>query len=201
MGTTASRPDERWESERDRYYVLGNVLAGLALLEESEAFAGVIPEVRSNLAMAVSRATAPDDVVGIPGRIAPVFGRPRAVARPAFGGSHYTARILLAARREMPHLRAALEIKYAPEILTVIEQLGLAPRSVDELLAESAGPDALAAGLGRVFREAYSEERKVSVAYSTGGHAREGATILVAETAVDAARMAISIAEAYAESR
>jgi len=40
--------------EDDKYYVLGNVLAGLTLLEGSDAFARVIPEVRSNLAMALS---------------------------------------------------------------------------------------------------------------------------------------------------
>jgi len=69
------------------------------------------------------------------------------------------------------------------------------------VLAGTADPDALAAGLCRVFGDAYSEEGKVSVTYSTGGHAREGATILLAETAVDAASRAISIAEAYAQSR
>ena len=201
MALTASRIDERLGPEQDRYYVLGNVLAGLALLEESEFFAGVIPEIRSNLAMAVAHASGPEDVVGIPGRITSVFGRPRAAGHPAFGGSHYTARILLAARREMPHLRAALEIKYTPEIVAVIQQLGLEPRSLDEVLADTADPEALVAGLCRVFGDAYSEEEKVSITYSTGGHAREGATILLAETAVDVATRAISIAEAYAESR
>ena len=34
MALTASRIDERLGPEQDRYYVLGNVLAGLALLEE-----------------------------------------------------------------------------------------------------------------------------------------------------------------------
>jgi predicted fused transcriptional regulator/phosphomethylpyrimidine kinase len=55
----------------------------------------------------------------------------------------------------------------------------------------------LAAGLGRTFKEAYSEQEKLSVAYTEGGHAREGAIILLGETAVDVARKAIAIAEAY----
>ena len=82
MALTVSRLNERLGPEQDRYYVL----AGLALLEESEAFAGVIPEIRSNLAMALAQASGPEDVVGIPGRITSVFGKPRAVARPALGG-------------------------------------------------------------------------------------------------------------------
>ena len=200
MALTASGIDERLGPEQDRYYVLGNVLAGLALLEESEFFAGVIPEIRSNLAMALAQASGPEEVVGIPGRITSVFGKPCAVARPALGGSHFTARILLAARRETPHLRGALEIKYAPEIVAVVEQMGLEPRSLDDVLAGSGGdPEALIAGLGRAFSDAYSEKQKLSIAYSTGAHAREGATILLGETAVDVAARAISIAEAYSK--
>ena len=55
--------------EEDRYYVLGNVLEGLALLEGADAFASVIPEVRSNLVMSLARPQGAEDVVGIPGRI------------------------------------------------------------------------------------------------------------------------------------
>ena len=41
--------------EEDRYYVLGNVMEGLALLEGADVFASVIPEVRSNLVMSLAR--------------------------------------------------------------------------------------------------------------------------------------------------
>jgi predicted fused transcriptional regulator/phosphomethylpyrimidine kinase len=183
--------------EEDRYYVLGNVLAGLALLEGSDAFASVIPEVRSNLAMALSEAEAPEDVVGIPGRITSVFGKPRAAGRPALGGSRYTARIILAVRHELPNLRAALELKYAPELVAVIERMDLEPQPLEEILAEGGDAEALVAGLCRKFRQAYSEKHGMSVAFTEGGHSREGAIILLAETAVDVARKAISIAEAY----
>jgi predicted fused transcriptional regulator/phosphomethylpyrimidine kinase len=187
------------EPEEDRYYVLGNVLEGLALLEGSDAFASVIPEVRSNLAMTLAEAEGPDQVVGIPGRITAVLGRPRAAGRPALGGSHNTARIILTARRELPNLRAALELKYAPELVSLIGQMDLAPQPLEDVLAEAADHDALIAGLGRRFRAGYSEREKLSVTFTEGGHAREGAIILLGETAVDVARKAISIAEAYAK--
>ena len=45
--------------EQDRYFTLGNVLEGLALLEASDAFASVIPEVRSNLVMSLARSEGP----------------------------------------------------------------------------------------------------------------------------------------------
>lgn len=183
--------------EEDKYYVLGNVLEGLALLEEADAFARLIPEVRSNLVMTLECCEGPEDVVGVPGRITSVFGRPRAAGRPAFGGSRFTARIVLAARREMANLRAALEIKYRPDLLAVIERMGLVCQSLEPVLSGSTDPEARSAGLGRAFKEAYSEQEKLSVAYTEGGHAREGAIILLGETAVHVAGKAIAIAEAY----
>lgn len=185
--------------EQDKYYVLGNVLAGLVLLEGSDTFASIIPEVRSNLVMALEEAKGPEDVAGIPGRITSVFGKTRAVGYPALGGSRYTAQIILAARREMPNLRAAMELKYTPELVTTIEQMGLKPQSLDDILAEGTDRDALMDGLCRTFRAAYSEKEKLSAAYTAGGHAREGAIILLGETAVDIARKAVSIADAYAK--
>jgi predicted fused transcriptional regulator/phosphomethylpyrimidine kinase len=183
--------------EEDKYYVLGNVLEGLALLEGAEAFASLIPEIRSNLVMTLERAEDPGDVVGIPGRITSVFGRPRAASRPALGGSHYTARIILAVRREMANLRAALEIKYRPELVAVIEQMGLKPRSLEPVLSGDLDPAARVTAMCRTFVEVYSAEQKLSCAYTEGGHAREGAIILLGETAVDLARKAIAVAEAY----
>jgi predicted fused transcriptional regulator/phosphomethylpyrimidine kinase len=198
---TADRRGAVMTPEEDRYYVLGNVLEGLALLEESGPFASVIPEVRSNLVMALARARAPEEVVGIPGRITAVSGKPRAAGRPALGGSHYTARIVLAVRHEMPNLRAGLELRYRPDVVAVIEQMGLEPRSLEVVLADATDAEARVAGLCRTFKEAYSESERLSVAYTEGGHAREGAVILLGETAVQVARKAVAIAETYAATR
>jgi predicted fused transcriptional regulator/phosphomethylpyrimidine kinase len=126
-----------------------------------------------------------------------VFGQPRAAARPAFGGSHFTARIILAARRELANLRAALEIKHHADLVALIERMGLAARSLESVLSGAAESEARLAGLCRIFKEVYSEEEKLSIAYTEGGQAREGAIILLGETAVDVARKAIAIAEAY----
>ena len=114
--------------DEDKYYVLGNVVAGLTMLEASEAFASHIPEVRSNLAMALADAKGPDEVVGIPGRITSVKGKARAAAHPALGGSRNTARIILSAQYELPFLKAAIELKYAVETVTIMEGMGLEPQ-------------------------------------------------------------------------
>jgi predicted fused transcriptional regulator/phosphomethylpyrimidine kinase len=104
---------------------------------------------------------------------------------------------VLAARREKANLRAALEIKYRPDLLAVIERMGLTCQPLEPILSGTSDPEARAAALGRAFEEAYSERERMSVAYTEGGHAREGAIILLGETAVDLARKAIAIAETY----
>jgi predicted fused transcriptional regulator/phosphomethylpyrimidine kinase len=180
----------------DKYYVLGNVVAGLALLEESKAFSAHIPEVRSNLSMALTNAKRPDDVVGIPGRITSVHGRVRAAGHPALGGSKNTALIILGVQDELPSLRAALEMKYRPETVVVMEGMGLNPQSLEDVIAQTSDPETQAVEANRVFRQAYSENQRVCVPYTSGGHCREGAIIILGETAVQVAKKAIEIAEA-----
>jgi hydroxymethylpyrimidine/phosphomethylpyrimidine kinase len=179
--------------DEDKYYVLGNVVAGLTMLEESEAFAAHIPEVRSNLVMALADAKEPGEVVGIPGRITSVNGTARASAHPALGGSRNTARIILNAQRELPFLRAAIELKYASETVTVMEDMGLAPQSLEDVFDENLEPEARLELAGRIFRQSYSEKQGVCVPYTTGGYSREGAIIVLGETAVYVAGKAIEI--------
>ena len=83
------------------------------------------------------------------------------------------------------------------DLLAAIERMGLACQPLEPVLSGSTDPETRAAALGRAFKEAYSEREKLSIAYTEGGHAREGAIILLGETAVDVARKAIAIAETY----
>jgi len=173
--------------EEDKYYVLGNVLAGLTMLEESEAFAAHIPEVRSNLVMALADAKGPDEVVGIPGRITSVKGKARAAALPALGGSKNTARIILSAQHELPFLRAAIELKYASETVAVMESMDLEPQSLEDVFDDNLEPEARLALAGRIFKQSYSKNHGFCVPYTTGGFSREGAIIVLGETAVKVA--------------
>jgi len=181
--------------DEDKYYVLGNVVTGLTMLEESEAFATYIPEVRSNLVMALANAKGPGEVVGIPGRITSVKGKARAAALPALGGSRNTARIILSAQHELPFLRAAIELKYASETVAVMKDMGLAPQSLEDVFDENLEPEAMLALAGRIFKQAYSEKHGICVPYTTGGFSREGAIIVLGKTAVKVAGKAIEIAE------
>ncbi len=113
-------------SAEDEYYVLGNIVAAVKLLEESKTFVAILPEVRSNLAMALPDASGPEQVAAIPGRITAVFGKPQAVGYPAFGASRNVARLLLRVMKLEPSIRAAIEIKYYPDVVEIAEKMGMA---------------------------------------------------------------------------
>jgi predicted fused transcriptional regulator/phosphomethylpyrimidine kinase/predicted transcriptional regulator len=90
---------------------------GLRTLENTSGFAGLIPNVGSNLVECPPDAAGIDDVAGVPGRIFDVKGRATIPGEPEFGVSEHVATVLLAARAGGLNARAALDVRYDPELL------------------------------------------------------------------------------------
>ncbi|MGD8889175.1 MAG: bifunctional hydroxymethylpyrimidine kinase/phosphomethylpyrimidine kinase [Desulfobacterales bacterium] len=85
----------------------------------------LIPEVRSNIGYALSNATEHNDVAGFPGRISQVGDEVFAYRDPAFGATRHIARVILAAMKHAPQLRAAMNIRYSSAILNACKNIGL----------------------------------------------------------------------------
>lgn len=100
----------------ERTNVLSNLDRALNLLENSENFSVLMPELRVNLAMGISDAKDVSDIAGIPGRIVLVRGQPKAVERPAFNVSHHIALVLLTIMQYDPNKRAVMNVRYDEEI-------------------------------------------------------------------------------------
>lgn len=79
--------------------------------------ASFIPEVQSNLVMALSTAENPGDVAGFPGRLIRFKDRIKAVGCPEFGVSSHMARVVLAAMRHDSRVRSAMNIRYGEDII------------------------------------------------------------------------------------
>ena len=71
---------------------IDNVKKAVNILENCTEFTALIPEVRSNIVMAVEGADRVEQVVGIPGRITIVNGYPKSVMEPDFMSSSHMAR-------------------------------------------------------------------------------------------------------------
>lgn len=111
--------------EAEKWSVLENVRAAIKLLEAEPKVSMLIPEVASNLVMALSYARSPSEVAGVPGRIVKVLGGVKAVMEPAYGASSHVARTVLTAMRFDPRIRAGMNIKMSDHVLEVCVKLGL----------------------------------------------------------------------------
>ncbi len=114
------------EIDAYKYRVLENLNTAVTILERSPELAEMIPEVRINIAYAMPRryACSLEDVAAIPGRITKIKGRLKATAQPMFGASKHLARAVLAVMEYDPTMRAAMNIKYDPEIIRIAKELG-----------------------------------------------------------------------------
>lgn len=174
------------ESGKEEYYVLGQLVAAVNLLAGSPKAWMLLPEIRSNPVMAKEGAKTPEEVAGIPGRITAVFGRITAPAYPAWGASKYTARILLAVMKHEPMRRAAMEIRYSPELVDLLKREGV---SIARLEVERGGT------LEEMIERCRTREGLPLAFYTEGGVAREGVIILPGREIVEVAALAVRIAE------
>ena len=90
----------------------------------------LLPEVGTNMSYAVPGATSADHVLALDSRVVRkgddavcTFGEVEA------GGSHHTARIVLAAMSFDPTMRCALNLRYRPEVVEMAGDMGMSVSS------------------------------------------------------------------------
>jgi predicted fused transcriptional regulator/phosphomethylpyrimidine kinase len=97
-------------------------------------------------------------VAAVPGRILDVKGRATVPGEPEFGVSEHVASVLLAARAAGSPARAALNVRYDPDLLADLEAAGHATAEFD--------PEA---DLEAAVAAALEADPEVDVLYQTGG--------------------------------
>jgi hydroxymethylpyrimidine/phosphomethylpyrimidine kinase len=107
-----------------RYDILGQLERGVAELQAA-GIASLIPEVQSNLGMALPGATTPEEVAAWQGRIVRLGDTAHPVGSPRFGASQHVATIILTVMRFDPTYRSAMNIRYGEDILRASEAAGL----------------------------------------------------------------------------
>ncbi|MGZ4852946.1 MAG: bifunctional hydroxymethylpyrimidine kinase/phosphomethylpyrimidine kinase [Halobacteriota archaeon] len=113
----------------ERYVTLLDVEAGLRTIKTINL--NLIPEVGSNLAMAISRAKKLADVAAVRGRITKVGEAITPVGCVAFGASRHMARIILAALQYDPNMKSAMSVRCSDEVIDVCRELNLVTESFD----------------------------------------------------------------------
>jgi len=111
--------------EASRYHVLKNVKEAKKLLETSPEIFKFVPEVGMNVAMAVPYAESLNDVAAIEGRLIRTVGKVKAVGNISFGSSSHLARYLLTITEHDLYKKAAINLKFSEDILSLLKQHGL----------------------------------------------------------------------------
>ncbi|HID27476.1 MAG TPA: bifunctional hydroxymethylpyrimidine kinase/phosphomethylpyrimidine kinase [Methanosarcinales archaeon] len=120
----------------ERYKVLKNVQSAISKLKQCDSFYAILPEVGSNIGMAIPNATTQKDVASVCGRIVAIRGtcdmpKIHPVGCVDFGASGHVARIILSAMQFDNNMRSAINIKYSKKTLDACRRLGLSISSFE----------------------------------------------------------------------
>lgn len=174
----------------DRYAVLVDVENAVNMVEKSRNFAALVPEVGTNIGMAIPGATDTGDVAAVSGRIVKVNGKARAVGGVRFGASSHVARIILAAIKFDSDKRAAVNIRYGTQILKACKKLNLRVAS----FSRERVPDRMTLNFG--VAEAVRASGEVpDVIYDIGDIGKEPMVRLIGRSATEVVSRAIDISE------
>jgi hydroxymethylpyrimidine/phosphomethylpyrimidine kinase len=113
----------------ERYLTLLDVDAGLRTIKTINS--NLIPEVGSNLAMAISRAKRVADVAAVKGRIVKIRGTIKPVGCVAFGASRNMARVVLTALQYDPATKSAMNVRRSDEVVEACQELNLVAEDFD----------------------------------------------------------------------
>ncbi|HPE64185.1 MAG TPA: bifunctional hydroxymethylpyrimidine kinase/phosphomethylpyrimidine kinase [Methanothrix sp.] len=185
----------------ERCSVLTDLERGISILSGEPAIIRLIPEVGSNLGMAILGASGPEDVAAVEGRFIKAGSKVRACGSVKFGSSRHVARVLLSAMSFDPQTRAAMNVRFGEDVLETIQTLELTSshfRREDE----PAGSKTMSWGTEdaiRRFRSSPEFEDQPSrpvpqVIWDRGGVGKEPMVRLLGRSAVEVANLAVEIA-------
>ena len=175
-----------------------NLKKAVEIIQNSEKFAALIPEVRSNIVMAKENAKDVNDIAGIPGRITILNGKPRAFVEPEFGVSSHMARLVLSMMKYDSSKRSAMNIKYNPKIIEICEKLGLKVSFYDR---NDEPEDIRQVEGGTIPWGVETAIKRIGdipdIIYHRGAWGKEPSITLIGTSAVDVAKMAVCIARIF----
>jgi hydroxymethylpyrimidine/phosphomethylpyrimidine kinase len=177
--------------EAGKNRITEEVWTAAQLLANDRKFHKLLPEVGSNIAMALPGASTRKDVVGLSGRIVRVGDRAHITGFPILGGSEHVANIVLTAMRYDPKIRAGLNIGFSEEALRACRRLGL---RVSEFSrgSEPLGAKTMVWGTRQVIKKA---GKVPDVIFDRGARGKEAMIRLLGKSATEVAKRALKISK------
>lgn len=121
-GNASVEPLSSLYRENEKAQVMAGMNRALQIFRE-ERIGELVPEVQTNIGLALSGAKYHEDVLAIPGRVIKNGDDIFTGAEPEFGGSRHVANIVLTVMLHDPEKRAVMNIKYTDELLKICRRL------------------------------------------------------------------------------
>jgi hydroxymethylpyrimidine kinase / phosphomethylpyrimidine kinase / thiamine-phosphate diphosphorylase len=129
-GKASVEPLSDLYKEIEKARVMEEMKQAIRVFKE-ERIGQLIPEVQTNIGLALRHAKIHDDVLAIPGRIIKNGNDIFTGAEPEFGGSRHVANIVLTLMRHDAKKRAVMNIKYTDALLKICQRLRFKIASFD----------------------------------------------------------------------
>ena len=168
--------------------VMADIERALIVLSSSDYFSSLIPEVLTNLAVAIPGAKGLHDIIAIPGRISRDNKGGILYRKPEFGASRHLGGILLAIGGKY---RAVMNIKYDKFVEEALVTLELKFKEFSSSEYPAANPVAAAAPV------LLDECPECQVLVDSGADYIEPNVYIFGRRAVEVANLAVSLAEVY----
>ncbi len=167
---------------------MADIERALMILSSSNEFPFLIPEVLSNLALAIPGAKGLFDVVAIPGRISPDKRGGILYRKPEFGASRHLGGVLLSIDGKY---RAVMNIKYDRFVEEALVTMDLKFKEFSSSEYPAANPVAAAAPV------LFDECPDCQILVDNGADYIEPNVYIFGRRAVEVANIAVSLAEIY----
>ena len=181
----------------EKQAIMESLIEGVRMLESNTATAYLIPEVQTDIVMALPapycRST--KDIAGIPGRIVRIEGRVKASSPPMFGASSHMARVVLKVMEYDTNMRAAANIRYTEPLIKIAKELGYVAVFYDRRKEPKELKEIEGATLPWVVESAIKSLGRVpDLVYDRGDIGKEAMIRVLGTDAVDVAGKILKIA-------
>jgi hydroxymethylpyrimidine/phosphomethylpyrimidine kinase len=181
----------------------GKMAVAQNILEGCQEFASLIPEVRTNLVFARTKAKTRYEVLAIEGRITIVNGLPHAAGKPRFGASSHMARLLIEIRKVDPTIRAGIDFANDPALAKWLEDYCKTKGWVFSVIDRRNEPEEIKEAEGASMPWKVAEAIRAAdgcapkIFYETGAIGKEPVSVLVGKDPIEVVEQVCEIARSY----
>jgi len=172
---------------RDKHHAYNEITSAIKVLKKRNPVE-LIPEVGSNIGMAVENPEGSSDVIALPGRIVVCGDRIEPVGCPEWGASSHIARIITTVMKHDPEKRSAMNIKYNKKTLKAAENLGMEVAGFNR--KDVPEEDTMSHGAELAIKKHSSTPDLI---YDTGGHGKEPMIRIIGSKATEIAEKTVML--------